>query len=33
MDKLFTFALALAMCLGTTAMLAKGGHGAGQQKN
>ena len=32
MDKVFTFALALAMCLGTTAMLANGGRGAGQHE-
>ena len=32
MDKVFTFALALAMCLGTTAMLANGGLGAGQHE-
>ena len=30
MDKLFTFTLALAMCLGTTAMLAQGGRPTGQ---
>jgi hypothetical protein len=32
MDKLSTFVLALAMCLGTTAMLANRGRGAGQHE-
>lgn len=32
MDKVFTFALAMAVCLGTTAMLANGGRGAGQHE-